>query len=317
MKLNLTVSTNKPDLMIDYISAKLETAGDIAITWDKSYIERTDTGFFAEYVALNYFDSERNEPVYLHREDIKGIKIEDFGLYTDIKGNTTFKIEEAVFEEDNMDYILDPSVYMNAYHSLEKNLSIFHINDKPYQVIKSYDSGIEREDEEGNTDICEGYYCQLYHASDIDYKNELDNFYLAVGYEIPDLTEKSFEIGVSNYLDNKSIWICVYKDALDYQDDRDNLTYIQVPRLWLYNVMHEEGMCNKNMVDWFNEYTADNTEHIARKAQSDGVIIKCEDKNIPINNKKNISLNDKLRDAENRQGEVNNKSVKEREEFEL
>lgn len=309
MQLNLSVQTDKPDLYIDYIEATLWTGEKIAINWDRSYIERTKNGFYAQFVAVNYYDDASEESIYLHAEDIPGISIDEFGLYSDIRGPIYFKLDEMEFEEDGREYILDPSVYSDAGKYSEQDSRIYIIDGQAYRIEKCFDSGIERENEFGETVLCEGYYCQLYNQSYTEHTNEIDNFCLAVGYEIPDLSEEAFENGVKNYLDNKSVRICVYKDALGYNDEFDNLTYIRVPRLWLYRVMTEEGITDNKL--WFNEYTADNTEFIARKALADGVIIECSDKNISINNRE--SLQDKLQNAEQRRPEININSFDERE----
>ena len=67
-----------------------------------------------------------------------------------------------------------------------------------YYVSACNDSGIERVDAQGNKVRCKGYYCQVY--SDPAYKNQVDDFCLAVGYEIPDNSEESLKKGVFAYL---------------------------------------------------------------------------------------------------------------------
>lgn len=67
-----------------------------------------------------------------------------------------------------------------------------------YYVTAIDDNGIERTDENGNQVICEGFYCQVYDNEEL--KNELDNFCLAVGYEIPDKSEASLEAGIRQYM---------------------------------------------------------------------------------------------------------------------
>ena len=67
-----------------------------------------------------------------------------------------------------------------------------------YYVSACNDSGIERVDTQGNEVRCRGYYCQVY--SDPAYKNQVDDFCLAVGYEIPDDSEESLKKGVFEHL---------------------------------------------------------------------------------------------------------------------
>lgn len=67
-----------------------------------------------------------------------------------------------------------------------------------YYVSICRDRGIEREDADGNRQICDGYFCQVY--SDEEMMQEVDCFCLAVGYEIPDDSDESIEAGIRYYL---------------------------------------------------------------------------------------------------------------------
>ena len=67
-----------------------------------------------------------------------------------------------------------------------------------YYVSACNDSGIERVDAQGDAVRCKGYYCQVY--SDPAYKNQVDDFCLAVGYEIPDDSEEALKKGGFEYL---------------------------------------------------------------------------------------------------------------------
>ena len=71
-----------------------------------------------------------------------------------------------------------------------------------------------------------------------------------------------------------SVWICVYKDTLGYPDDHDNLTEICVPSEWLSGVLAKENIPAEG---WFDTYTADETEDIARAALAEGAILDCSD----------------------------------------
>lgn len=68
-----------------------------------------------------------------------------------------------------------------------------------YWIASSRVSDIEREKPEtGRTETCEGYFCRMY--EDKDCRWELDSFSLAVGYDIPDLSEESLEKGIREYM---------------------------------------------------------------------------------------------------------------------
>lgn len=71
-----------------------------------------------------------------------------------------------------------------------------------------------------------------------------------------------------------NIWICAYKDTLGIQDDHDNLTDILVPTEWLFKMVRLDGY---DPNDWFEWFTADNTEDIARTALKEGLILDCAD----------------------------------------
>ena len=65
-------------------------------------------------------------------------------------------------------------------------------------VTTCYDNSIPRVDDNGNEILCEGYYCQVY--SDGNFENEIDNFCLAKGFEINDLSEEVVDAGIRAYL---------------------------------------------------------------------------------------------------------------------
>ena len=68
-----------------------------------------------------------------------------------------------------------------------------------YYVHTCPDNGIERENPvTGEEEICRGYYCQVF--DDENYENQIDDFCLAVGYEIPDDSYESLEKGIMEYL---------------------------------------------------------------------------------------------------------------------
>ena len=73
------------------------------------------------------------------------------------------------------------------------------------------------------------------------------------------------------------VWLTVYKDTLGYPEDHDNLTEILVPGKWLMDCFRADGTDTE---EWFAEYTADDTEDIARKALADGVILDCSNERI-------------------------------------
>ena len=65
-------------------------------------------------------------------------------------------------------------------------------------VSACYDEGIERVDANGKPEICKGYYCQVY--KDAELQDQIDDFCLAVGHEIPDDRFESIAKGIRTYL---------------------------------------------------------------------------------------------------------------------
>ena len=68
-----------------------------------------------------------------------------------------------------------------------------------YYVSTTTDKGIERYDN-GRKVICEGYYCQVY--SDSEYRNQVDDFCLAIGHELRNGSEASLQQYLYDYLCN-------------------------------------------------------------------------------------------------------------------
>lgn len=70
-----------------------------------------------------------------------------------------------------------------------------------FNITTCYDKGVERyNNAERREEICEGYFCEIYPAADDQYADQLDTFCLAVGHEIPDLSDQSVEAGVRKYV---------------------------------------------------------------------------------------------------------------------
>ena len=81
-----------------------------------------------------------------------------------------------------------------------------------FKITSCTDNEISRHDENGNEQICKGYYCQIYSVDNDMYANEIDSFCLAVGHEIEDMSDSSLNKGIKtqidflyeNYIENKA-----------------------------------------------------------------------------------------------------------------
>lgn len=94
------------------------------------------------------------------------------------------------------------------------------------------------------------------------------------------------------YLPEETVDVCVYKDVLGCPGDDDNLTYITVPLVWLKGVLKDEGVSDYSA--WSDEYTADYTENIARRALNEGVIKDCSDDVVKQHIEKNRPLDERI-----------------------
>lgn len=68
-------------------------------------------------------------------------------------------------------------------------------------ITSCTDNSIIRQDDEGNEHLCNGYYCQIYSADDDMYANQIDDFCLAVGHEIEDMSDSSLNQGIVKLID--------------------------------------------------------------------------------------------------------------------
>ena len=84
-----------------------------------------------------------------------------------------------------------------------------------FNITSCTDNGITRQDENGNEQICKGYYCQIYTVDDDLYANQIDDFCLAVGHEIEDMSDSSLNKGIKTQID------CMYEDYIEDMADRN------------------------------------------------------------------------------------------------
>ena len=67
-----------------------------------------------------------------------------------------------------------------------------------YYVTSIPDIAIERQDANGHTQYCKGYYCEVF--DDPAYGNRVDDFCLAIGHEIADDSNEALDRGIREYL---------------------------------------------------------------------------------------------------------------------
>ncbi len=84
---------------------------------------------------------------------------------------------------------------LSQYLALENPLSQYG----DVWVCLCYDGEIQRTNQEtGKTESCEGYFCEVH--ADPYYEYRIDCFYLAVGHEIPDLSDEAVDAGIRKAL---------------------------------------------------------------------------------------------------------------------
>lgn len=76
------------------------------------------------------------------------------------------------------------------------------------------------------------------------------------------------------------VWVTVYKDVLGINDEKDNLTEISVPKMWLKESLKEQDV--EDLEGWLDVYTADWTVDIARMAMDGCLIENCVDPNFGV-----------------------------------
>lgn len=79
----------------------------------------------------------------------------------------------------------------------------------------------------------------------------------------------------------EAIWICVYRDTIEEHDDDNNLAEVQVTREFaeqFFNecVLTDEDNEYKTFEDFYNEYTADETQGFYNYAMKHNAVIATE-----------------------------------------
>lgn len=106
MIMELTVSTNAKEVVIDYIMVKLKSGKTVSLNWDESNEVQTENGFILSCKDV-YMDETATEG---RLEELKDLEIVDIGLYTEDKRLVALSIEEMRFYDEHMISFLRPYV---------------------------------------------------------------------------------------------------------------------------------------------------------------------------------------------------------------
>lgn len=72
----------------------------------------------------------------------------------------------------------------------------------------------------------------------------------------------------------EKVLVCVYRDTIEEHDEVDNLAYVEVTKKFLeLYVREQQGGFFKDVEEFLNEYTADNTEDFYEFAMEYGAVI--------------------------------------------
>ena len=72
----------------------------------------------------------------------------------------------------------------------------------------------------------------------------------------------------------EKVWICVYRETIEAHDETENLADVQVTMDFLAKYVKErQGEFFKDLEEFLNEYTADNTEDFYEYAMEHGEVI--------------------------------------------
>ena len=113
---------------------------------------------------------------------------------------------------------------------------------------------------------------------------------------------EAFNQSLDDYKKNR-IWITIYKDILGI-DDWDNLTSICIPKDQLETKLRANG---ETLDEWLNEYTADDTDSLARDALIENMVRDYEKKDLRELYKIKAQNNqENTKDKENNLQEKNN-----------
>ncbi len=95
MDLFLKVTTNVPDLIIDYIEVKLKSGKAVSLNWEFSDVIMGMGGFNATYLRV-CFDEERAKGSL---NELKEMSVTGIGLYSELNPVADIDIKEMTFTD--------------------------------------------------------------------------------------------------------------------------------------------------------------------------------------------------------------------------
>ncbi len=121
MNLNVTVKTKVKDLIIDFIEVINAEGKSFSLSWDESFVEKTEDGFQAQYKKVNFDDKYAPESF----SDLIGMRVDVVGLYSEQEGPIDIDITEMDFEittrKGKIQSLTFTDVYQTADNDKETN----------------------------------------------------------------------------------------------------------------------------------------------------------------------------------------------------
>ena len=124
-----------------------------------------------------------------------------------------------------------------------------------FEIISAPDYAITRQNREtGINETCVGYFCEIYAADDEPYANLLDEFCLAEGYDISDISYSSLLAGIAKYVDG-----CYDTLVSAKWDTENNRSYELLGRAMCWAGENESG---RELYNTFSEFFGMKDEEI-------------------------------------------------------
>ena len=112
--LYLVAKTNCSDLFVDFIEIQLTSGKIVSLNWDKSGIDRDDTGFSSRYKGVYFGEEYANGRL----DELHGMKIQTVQVYTEMDIPVAFQIAEMLFEDAREELMFK----LPSYEKLVENI---------------------------------------------------------------------------------------------------------------------------------------------------------------------------------------------------
>lgn len=192
----ISVETNAADIGLQGIAIKSKDGKDLSVLDKPSEYNRTDRGFEAWFYHVTFGEEKRNYKI----DELRDLKITGFKVDSKSNEPIKFKVKQMVISDSDKDLNIPLEDIETNVERVSNKMNDINPNlYNGYTVSSCTDKGIVRVNENDEEEFCEGYFCQVF--TDQNLENEIDNFCLAVGYEIEDMSDASLEKGIKEHME--------------------------------------------------------------------------------------------------------------------